>query len=167
MPEVKFETLKNRAKSIIRGKTYGDGLDRPVNFLVSDMPFVALFQMAVGPYLYEERPALVEFAKAFEVTGTDHLAHAAKHIAQTRARMMLPSYELLLIALKAREEAFKIIDRWDVRRVGKLIELFPDIVPSKLRDASLSCYVEDSEDGDWMVSFDVSQKRQVRYPAAA
>lgn len=55
------------------------------------------------------------------------------------------------VVLRARETGLNLIDKWDVRRVGKLIELFPECVPAKMRNRQLNCFIADNADGDWMV----------------
>lgn len=45
-------------------------------------------------------------------------------------------------------------DKWDVRRVGKLIELFPGCVPAKYLGKQLTCYQADNEASAWMVEID-------------
>lgn len=47
------------------------------------------------------------------------------------------------------EQGQQIIDRWDVRKVEKLIELFPDIVPAQWRKRPL--LAEYNENGDWII----------------
>lgn len=55
------------------------------------------------------------------------------------------------------DEGVKVIRNWDVRSVSKLIELFPDSAPARMRDAQLNCYMADNEDSDWMVEVAPSQ----------
>lgn len=54
-------------------------------------------------------------------------------------------------AEEIREKVIRIIERWDVRRVKALIELFPSIVPQKYAKASVQCYMEDNENADWVM----------------
>lgn len=160
--ELKFETLKQRAKAIITGDLSNQSAGFGPFGLMDDACFAALAQMAAGTYFVEERPALVAFAKAYGVENAQydkdrlatHARSAMEKIAGFRA-----SDELALITLKAREEAIKLIDGWDVRRVSALVDLFPAIVPKKYQAASLSCYMADNDDADWMVSFDPDQPR--------
>ncbi len=52
--------------------------------------------------------------------------------------------------------AHGVIDDWDIRRVGKLVQLFPEIVPAKYRSASMTAELVDNEAGDdceWVVYF--------------
>ena len=51
------------------------------------------------------------------------------------------------------DEALKIVDRWDVRMVAKLIELFPESIPKKFRGLPMAAYMADNENCDWMVQF--------------
>lgn len=55
------------------------------------------------------------------------------------------------LVLRAREAGYDLIDRWDVRQVGKLIELMPECVPSRYRGVNLVCYMADDEASTWMV----------------
>lgn len=45
----------------------------------------------------------------------------------------------------------RIIDNWDVRRVGKLIELFPSCVPANWKGRKLSAEMADNANCDWIV----------------
>jgi hypothetical protein len=53
-------------------------------------------------------------------------------------------------------EAHKIVDAWDVRCVGKLIELFPEALPKKYQKAKFDIDMDD--DGDWNICFRDSMK---------
>ncbi len=44
-----------------------------------------------------------------------------------------------------------LIDKWDVRMVGKLIELFPSCVPAYWKGRKLTAYMDDDENCTWMV----------------
>jgi hypothetical protein len=44
-----------------------------------------------------------------------------------------------------------LIDRWDVRCVGKLIELFPSCVPAHWQGKRLVAEIMDNENCDWVV----------------
>lgn len=164
--EIKFESLKAKAKKQIWGQVAERiGLSSSNIGWLHVGAFEALAHIAVNQehYLFEERPALAAFAKAFMIkpgaTGNDILASYAKAVAMREFTLGESASELALIALKAREEAVEIIHRWDVRRVAKLIDLFPEIVPKSYRKATLSCYMADNEDCDWMVCFDTSRPR--------
>lgn len=50
-------------------------------------------------------------------------------------------------------EAIKIIQRWDVRMVGKLIRLFPACIPRKYHGLSIRAEMADNENADWIVCF--------------
>ena len=45
----------------------------------------------------------------------------------------------------------ELISHWDVRRVERLIELFPASVPKKYHGKRLTCYMADNKHSDWMV----------------
>lgn len=47
------------------------------------------------------------------------------------------------------EQGQRLIERWDVRKVGKLIELFPEIAPPHWRQRPL--VAEYGDNGDWIV----------------
>lgn len=47
--------------------------------------------------------------------------------------------------------AHKIVDAWDVRRAGKLIELFPEALPKKYQKAKFD--IDMDEEGDWKIYF--------------
>lgn len=47
------------------------------------------------------------------------------------------------------EQGQRMIERWDVRKVGKLIDLFPEIAPPHWRQRPL--VAEYGESGDWIV----------------
>lgn len=53
-------------------------------------------------------------------------------------------------------EAHKIVDKWDVRSAGKLIELFPEALPKKYQNAKFD--VDMDEDGEWKIYFKNSMK---------
>jgi hypothetical protein len=45
-----------------------------------------------------------------------------------------------------------LIDKWDVRCVGKLIECFPSCVPAHWKGRKLTAYMADDEDCTWVVA---------------
>jgi len=49
------------------------------------------------------------------------------------------------------EKAIDIIQRWDVRKAGKLVQLFPEIVPKKYVNTIPVCDMD--EKGDWCLLF--------------
>ena len=109
------------------------------------LPFVRM--------LGAERQELREFADQFDSPAWDSLALRAKE--GDLWRQML---------LRAREEGVKVIGAWDVRCIGRLIDLFPESVPRQFRNAAMTCYMADDEDSTWMVEFDRAQRR---HPVAA
>jgi len=95
---------------------------------------------------FEERESLRVFAEEFKSKPFDHIADAAKSDHNRWAQMLL----------KVREDGLAIIGNWDVRKVKKLIELFPSIVPAKYANAKITCDLVDNEAGtdcDWVVFF--------------
>lgn len=49
------------------------------------------------------------------------------------------------------QEVYKIIDQWDIRRVTKLIGLFPGIVRKECLNREIVCEIDDA--GNWLVVF--------------
>lgn len=165
--EMKFETIKAKVKAKLLAKADDAGGAGPTNRgWLDDSAFQALAYMAINAthYLATVRPALVEFAEQFKLDecsqgNIDYVALYAKRAADRGFSLGDASNELSLIALRAREDAIKLIDQWDVREVGKLVDLFQDVMPVKLRRAAINCYMADNEEGDWIVLFDTSKHR--------
>lgn len=137
---MKFETIKRNAKKIFEG-TLAKG-SKPSFDAV--LPFVLAGQA--------ERKELREFARAYEASPNDLLASRAK------AEDGLDS-TWSQVVLQAREAGLRLIDNWDVRMVGKLIELFPDCVSGRYHGKPLTCFVADNEAGDWMVEVAYPRKK--------
>lgn len=55
------------------------------------------------------------------------------------------------------QRCLSIIDRWDVRQVNRLIDLFPDAVPASCRLRNAVCEYDD--EGEWVVTFDLTSRR--------
>ena len=53
-------------------------------------------------------------------------------------------------------EAHKVVDGWDIRNAGKLIELFPEALPKKYQKAKFD--IDMDEDGEWKLFFKNSMK---------
>ncbi|MFH0989870.1 MAG: hypothetical protein V1799_07635 [bacterium] len=69
---------------------------------------------------------------------------------------MLPAIEARRHPLELRDEwydkACEVVRQWDIRRVRKLIELFPFVVPEKYRQSPIE--VDDNnEKAEWIVYF--------------
>jgi len=109
------------------------------------LPFVRM--------LGSERQELREFADQFTSQSWDSVALCAKE--GDPWRQML---------LRAREEGIKVIGAWDVRCIGRLIDLFPESVPKQYRNAAITCHVADDENSTWTVEFDATRRR---HPVAA
>lgn len=145
---MKFETIKANAARIYAGALgeWGPNLLPRGGTLAkaSEASFAALLPFITAGQA--ERQALRDFAQAFAATAkpTDALAASA-----AQEHRFYGSWSQLV--LKAREEGLDLIARWDVRRVGKLIELFPEAVPARLRGVPLTAYMADDEDCSWMV----------------
>lgn len=52
-----------------------------------------------------------------------------------------------------RQQAITIINNWDIRMAKKLVDLFPEIIPERLRDKPITCYMADNDNADWMIEF--------------
>jgi hypothetical protein len=144
--EIKFELLKRKAKEEFinlveickRGDVYKASWVEPYEMLI-----------AFSLMARDERKELRDFAETFQGKKHDYIAGHAKDgnaWAQT--------------LLKVREAGIDVIDNWDVRRVGKLVELFPSIVPQKFHNANIVAEMVDNETGDdcdWVVFFETER----------
>lgn len=138
---MKFETIKRNAANQVWNAF--NGFDE--YFTLHNAQFAAILPFLTASK--EEREELREFAQAFEVQGNDLIAQSAKgdskHSAWNR------------VLLKAREASMDIINHWDVRKVAKLLELFPQAAPTLAKGVAkgkaLTCYMADNENADWMV----------------
>lgn len=54
--------------------------------------------------------------------------------------------------IELRRGACAIIDKWDVRRVGALIEMFPNIISKRYRNRPINIEMTDEEDYDYIIS---------------
>lgn len=145
---LKFETIK--AKAIQQFAGYMGQWDRLLlgaydGHLVkgSDGAMAALLPFVLASQA--EREEMRAFAQAFEPRHErDWLAAVAKGTDRQAAWSQ--------VVLKAREAGIELIERWDVRQVGKLIELFPGCAPAKYKGKQLTVFMADNEDSDWMVT---------------
>lgn len=62
-----------------------------------------------------------------------------------------PPRDPLVVLEEWRRHGGRLIENWDVRMVGKLIELFPSCVPNHLRGRKMACDYD--EKGNWAVEF--------------
>lgn len=143
---MKFETIKANAKRLFVGAMAADW-DRNPHVLLSPLQkgSTASFD-AVLPFILasqSEREEMREFARTYQASEDDLLAARAKSDGKDSAWNQ--------VVLRAREAGLQLINDWDVRMVGKLIELFPGCVPRRYVGAQLTCYIADNEDCDWMV----------------
>lgn len=53
-----------------------------------------------------------------------------------------------------RQSACEVIDKWDIREVRKLIDIFPFIIPPSYHNKKITIYMTDNENCDWMIKFD-------------
>lgn len=133
---MKFEDIKSNAKRVF--------IDQ-INEVISGSTSQARAELQASLIRFaktegQELSELGKFAREFPDYQGDRVGSEAKH-GNTAAQ----------VALRAREEGIKLIDRWDVRGVGRLIDLFPKAVPASYRDKQLSCYMADNANSDWMV----------------
>lgn len=154
-----FESIKLKALAALRAQFDVPAL--PGAFWLESRPFSVLAHLALNldSYLLNERPALTEFARMHRDTlksCPDYLANVATGAAERPFSPAKAAEELCLVALKSREEAIALVERWDVRAVASLIKLFPSVFPVALQRASIRCYMEDSEHSPWVVEFDTS-----------
>lgn len=143
---MKFETIKRQAKAAFAGH-FSNMENNPLLVAggnrMADAQHAALMPFVLATSA--EREEMREFAAAFQPSEYDGLGNAAKHDRGSRAAWCQ-------VLLRAREAGFKIIDQWDVRRVGKLIELIPECAPPKMRNKLLTCYLDDAGgDSEWVV----------------
>ena len=61
-----------------------------------------------------------------------------------------------------RNEAIRVIERWDVRRAKELVDLFPGIVPKRHIGKVPVCYMADDDKAAWMVEFKEATCREQR-----
>lgn len=170
MSTISFDRLKERAKAILGGQVAAelqDGVGHGPHFTEASM--AALIAMSRDAF-WQERVALREFAQAFEpaarvpwdLNGRDGVGAAAKHYAdQANAA---GDKTLYMIALRAREEGFKVIDNWDVRAAGRLIDMFPDAVPRAMRNKAIQAYQDDTEEAPWVLEFTSESRVATRVP---
>ena len=152
---MKFETIKANAARIYAGALgdWGPNLIPRGGTLSkgSEASFAALLPFITAGQA--ERQALRDFAHAFIAT-----AKPADSLAASAAKEHRFDGAWSQLVLRAREEGLDLINRWDVRRVNKLIKLFPEAVPAKYRGTQLVAYMADDEDCTWMVE---PQSRQL------
>jgi hypothetical protein len=126
---MKFESIKKNCKVLLaEGVAGGKG---------GEAGFAALLPFAVATR--GERDEMRAFADRFTADRPDWLASSAK------------TKDWSAMVLQAREAGLELISNWDVRQVGKLIQLFPASVPKKYHGKKLTCYMADNLHCDWMV----------------
>lgn len=142
---MKFDTIKKNAKAIYAGSMSATAQDATVATGTLAKGSEASFA-AVLPFILttaNEREEMREFADKFEAQDGDTLAAIAKSEGKDSAWSQ--------VVLKARETGLELIEKWDIRQVSKLIELFPESVPAKYRNTQLSCFMADNANSDWMI----------------
>lgn len=126
--EIKWETLQAKAKRAVSAAMRGSGCCYTANSRYN----LRIVMKAIGDAL----------VNAIAAKG-----NAPRLSAQARIENVLHAWEVA---------AHGVIDDWDVRRIGKLVQLFPEIVPPKYRSASMTAQLVDNEAGDdceWVVYF--------------
>ena len=56
------------------------------------------------------------------------------------------------LLIEFEDEAYHVVDRWDIRCAGKLVALFPEALPEKYRKVPFT--VDMDEDGNWTLFFE-------------
>ncbi|TAN06799.1 MAG: hypothetical protein EPN36_03455 [Rhodanobacteraceae bacterium] len=133
---MKFEALKRKA---IRGYLESQQAAYHMGLMNGEGAVLALKFMQLGA---DERKEIIAFADAFRATPGDELAAAAKQ-----------HDPYALMALGAREDGIRSIERCDVRNASAIVERFPNVLPRRLRGKSFSAYVADNEAADWVLEF--------------
>jgi hypothetical protein len=142
--DIKFDTVKEKAAAI-----YADAFARS-DFAPYGSEWVAASAATLLPFVRASSSAREEmkvFAEAFEAPQGDSLAFRAKE-GGGAGDLAAEWYQ---VVLRAREAGLELIQRWDVRQAGRLIELFPGCAPAGFRGKPLSAYLADNENSDWMV----------------
>jgi hypothetical protein len=138
--EIKFDKLKAKAKAEFAAMMQ--------NWMWNKNTFDLLLSFVLMSK--HEREEIRAFADAFEGKRYDFLAGLAKSEHNPFAQMLL----------MAREQGLDIVEKWDVRKVSKLVEAFPNIVPVRFRDLSSAKVAADlvdndaGDDCDWVVYFE-------------
>lgn len=142
---MKFEAIKKKAKLLYAeslanwGYCFHGGAGLAGKTVEANFAALMLFIRAGEA----EREELRTFAHTFGRSERDWLASAAHgsgfHAAWSQ------------VVLQAREAGLALIENWDVRQVGRLIELFPDAAPARYRGNPLRAFQEDSADSPWVV----------------
>lgn len=149
---MKFNAIKAKAKML-----FNTAIDNwPSGSLHKDFS-PAVFQ-SLMPFVNatdKEREEMREFSDAFEAKKGDWVGMAAK--SQQSKKLDVAWIQVIL---RAREAGLQRIDRWDVRAVGRLIQIFPDSVPANYRGKQLTCYMSDTEDGGWIVEVNEHQTQE-------
>ena len=152
---MKFDSIKSKAKSIFIRQM--NDWDKHCTFgLLPDgksPAFDALLHFVLASK--GDRDEMREFADLFvkQEGNSDPLLQMAT---STTASGLKRNWHQVL--LRAREAGLSIIDKWDVREVVALINLFPDAVPASYKGKELMLYIKDNENSDWMVEA-VDKKR--------
>lgn len=136
--EIKFESIKAKAKKslsvALRERSWGLGGVGQERYLADTLVKAALPALLLNT-------AFADSVRSFD----ESMSHRFDEKMCRRMEDVIKGWEA---------EALGLIDRWDVRGVGTLIKLFPDSVPAKFRNHSVTAYMADDEDSTWMVSLD-------------
>jgi hypothetical protein len=152
---IKFDTIKANAARIYTGTMGNFDRSQMTTMIAGPLgPGTPGACAAILPFILasrDEREEMRAFAEAFEAVQGDWLALSAKSDGKNAAWHQ--------VVLRAREAGLKLIKNWDVRKVVKLIELFPESAPARYRGKQLTCYEADNENCDWMVDVTVQPKQ--------
>lgn len=146
MYEIRFEELKKKAKRALAVYVNMAGGGGTAPFFD---PFQLLLAVAnsSSEQLKEWRESADEFKRSIRPGEGATMPHVVSRTATNPFSGAL---------LKFRECGLQLIDRWDVRQVGKLIEIFPEIVPPRYRGRRIEANLVDNaagDDSEWVVFF--------------
>lgn len=142
MKEYNYETIKAKAKRQLSDSLrlkYGAGSveNYRTEYLIEAMPTV-LTSLLSG----EQVDRAIRIGSPGE-TITDRSLRAST-IVVGKLEAVVKGWE---------QQAHREIDNWDVRNVGKLIELFPNTVAARYRKLPITVYMADEDDCPWKVVF--------------
>ncbi|WP_298434987.1 hypothetical protein [Ottowia sp.] len=141
--EMYFETIKARAQRIFVAAVDAEAAYRGIH-RGSDSPSYA----ALLPFIRmvaAERDAVREFVLTLPPPAReDWLAQRAHWTAKQG------QYHWSQLLLQVRIAGLRRIDRWDIRCIHPLIELFPACVPKRWHNAPLCCRIAEPS-GAWVV----------------
>lgn len=141
--EMRFETIKARAQRIFTAEIEAEAVYRGVHRGSDGPSYQALLPFV--RLVAAERDSLREFVLSLPPPARqDWLAQQARWQAEQN------QHHWSQLLLQVRVAGLRRIDNWDIRRVYRLIELFPGCVPQSWRRAALCCRIA-GPSGQWLV----------------